>query len=403
LHGGAIGLHSSGHEGAGSTFYFTLPVVALPEPPASRVPGRPGSAECVMVLTDRANSGQRLSEHLSQRGFEVQLALTTNIADWSARLATVLPSAVVLDMTNEPEHGWEILKTLKSNPVTRDVPVLFYALGQASGSVLELDYLTKPIELAELTKALDQHWLSGDSEHTTRAVLVVDDDPDTLDMNSRIVQAHWPAVRVLKASDGRAALEILQHTRIDLVLLDLMMPEIDGFGVLEAMRQGVATRDVPVIVLTGQTLSQQDMARLNQGVAAVMSKGLFSAGEVLAHLDAALERRRKLSSEAQRLVRHAMAYLHEHYAEPISRQDLARHVNMAEDYLTSCFHKEVGIAPIAYLNRYRINQARLLLKQGEASVADIAVAVGFSDSGYFSRVFRREVGMSPEAYRRAQA
>ena len=403
LHGGAIGLHSSGHEGAGSTFYFTLPVVALPEPPASRVPGRPGSAECVMVLTDRANGGQRLSEHLSQRGFEVQLALTTNIADWSARLATVLPSAVVLDMTSEPEHGWEILKTLKSNPVTRDVPVLFYALGQASGSVLELDYLTKPIELAELTKALDQHWLSGDSEHTTRAVLVVDDDPDTLDMNSRIVQAHWPAVRVLKAGDGRVALEILQHTRIDLVLLDLMMPEIDGFGVLEAMRQGVATRDVPVIVLTGQTLSQQDMARLNQGVAAVMSKGLFSAGEVLAHLDAAFERRRKLSSEAQRLVRHAMAYLHEHYAEPISRQDLARHVNMAEDYLTSCFHKEVGIAPIAYLNRYRINQARLLLKQGESSVADIAAAVGFSDSGYFSRVFRREVGMSPEAYRRAQA
>ena len=85
-----------------------------------------------------------------------------------------------------------------------------------------------------------------------------------------------------------------------------------------------------------------------------------------------------------------------------ARQDLARHVNMAEDYLTSCFHKEVGMAPIAYLNRYRVNQAKLLLKQGEASITDIALAVGFVDRGYFSRVFRREVGMSPEAYRREQ-
>jgi AraC-like DNA-binding protein len=176
---------------------------------------------------------------------------------------------------------------------------------------------------------------------------------------------------------------------------------VDGFEVLEAMRGAEATRDIPVIVLTGQTLSQQEIARLDQGVATVMRKGLFSPAETLAHLDAALERRRKLSGEARRLVRQAMAYIHEHYTEPVARAELARHVGLAEDYLTNCFHKEVGMTPIAYLNRYRVTQAKLLLIQSDTSIGEIAAAVGFGDSGYFSRIFRREVGVAPEAYRRA--
>jgi AraC-like DNA-binding protein len=96
-----------------------------------------------------------------------------------------------------------------------------------------------------------------------------------------------------------------------------------------------------------------------------------------------------------------MAYIHGHYAESISRTDLARHVALSEDYLTACFRKELGVTPIAYLNRYRVNQARQLLTGTSKSITEIALEVGFSDSSYFSRVFRREVGISPEAYRRA--
>jgi AraC-like DNA-binding protein len=96
-----------------------------------------------------------------------------------------------------------------------------------------------------------------------------------------------------------------------------------------------------------------------------------------------------------------MAYIHGHYAEPISRTDLARHVALSADYLTACFRKELGVTPIAYLNRYRVHQARQLLADTSKSVTEIALEVGFSDSGYFSRVFRREVGRSPEAYREA--
>jgi YesN/AraC family two-component response regulator len=279
------------------------------------------------------------------------------------------------------------------------IPVMFYAASQDSGSVLELDYMTKPIQIDELQRVLGRQWSAGQAAET-RTFLVVDDEPNTLEMNARIVQSHSPTSQILKAHDGCEALEILRRSVVDLVLLDLMMPEMDGFGVLEAMREQDTTRDIPVIVLTGKLLTEADMARLNHGVARVLSKGLFTVDETLAHVSAALEHKRRLSSEAQRLVRRAMAYLHEHYDEPVSRRDIAQHVGMAEDHLTHCFRQELGTTPIAYLNRYRINQAKRLLKESEQNITEIAFAVGFSDSGYFSRVFRRETGTSPEAFRR---
>ena len=74
---------------------------------------------------------------------------------------------------------------------------------------------------------------------------------------------------------------------------------------------------------------------------------------------------------------------------------------MSDDYLTYCFRQELGMTPIAYLNRYRVAQAKRLLKETDSTITQIALDVGFSDSGYFSRVFRREAGMSPDAYRRS--
>jgi YesN/AraC family two-component response regulator len=311
------------------------------------------------------------------------------------------PGAVVVDISATPYQGWDVLKAIKGSPRTQHLPVLFCSFSPDSGSILEFDYLTKPIEVAELTRALDQHWLVPVTDHDFQTILVVDDDRNTLKMHARIMQAHSPAHRVLRAQSGLEALDLLQREQIDLVLLDLVMPELDGFGVLEAMRQNETMREIPVLVLTGQVLTEQDMARLNRGVATVLSKGLFSFEETLAHIDTTLERSRKLSGEAQRLVRQAMAYIHTHYTEPISRTDLALHVALSEDYLTSCFRKELGVTPITYLNRFRVHQAKQLLSDPSKSITQVALDVGFSDSGYFSRVFRREVGVSPEAYRRA--
>lgn len=396
MHEGTIGVRSTGQEGTGSTFYFTLPTVAAPDYVAE-LAARPAAADSVLVLTAQGDRGEPIRQHLSQRGIHVVVMQATS--EWLDRVALMAPNAIVLDKALASEHGWQIFQALHGNLATRAIPVLFYSQTDKGAALFELDYLSKPVSPAELVHIVDQRLPVQDARNGAHTILVVDDAADTVEMHVRIVQAHSPLCQILKARNGREALDILQRERVHLVLLDLLMPEMDGFAVLEAMREAETMRDVPVIVLTGQVLSEGDMARLNRGVATVLAKGLFTLDETLAHVNAALERQRKLSDEARRLVRKAMAYVHQHYAEPISRRDLAQHVAMDDDYLTFCFRKEVGVTPVAYLNRCRVNQARLLLVETQKSITEIALDVGFSDSGYFSRVFHREVGQSPEAYR----
>jgi YesN/AraC family two-component response regulator len=272
---------------------------------------------------------------------------------------------------------------------------------------LELDYLTKPIGAPELAQAL---WRVGWAESTAaegetatggKTILIVDDDPGVLDMHAQIVRSQFPQYQILSAAGGREALRLLQTGRPDLVLLDLMMPDLDGFGVLEAMQEMETTRQIPVIVLSARTMTEEEMARLNRSVTAVLRKGIFTSTETLTHIKDALVHRQKLNSEVQRLARKAMVYIHEHYAEPIAREEIAHYVSVSEGYLSRSFNQETGLSLIHYLTRYRIQQAKQLLSTGDKTVAEIALEVGFSDSNYFSRVFRQEVGVSPLAYRLA--
>jgi CheY-like chemotaxis protein len=161
-----------------------------------------------------------------------------------------------------------------------------------------MDDLAKPIELNELTRILDQQELISGIDEQTFTILVVDDEPNTLDLHTRIVQSHSLSNRVLKALGGREALEILAREMIDLVLLDLQMPEMDGFSVLEKMRASELLQKIPVIVITGQTLTETEMARLNRGVTVILEKGLFSLDETVNHIRRWSKRR--LSGEAQR-------------------------------------------------------------------------------------------------------
>ncbi len=401
LHGGQIGVQSSGEEGEGSTFYFTLPTVdparlAVDDEALARLTGR-----TVLLLTRHTADAERVRAYLDRRGVAVEVICLDLMPDWAAYLAQHPPQAVAIDIGLAPAQGWDVLNVLKGNPATQHIPVLFYTLTQGRGSVMEIECLTKPVGITQMAEALAQQGFAAEESSPEKTILIVDDDPAPLEMHARLAQTQMPACQVLKARNGREALAHLERQPPDLVLLDLMMPELDGFGVLEAMRAGDHTRDIPVIVVTGQALTEKDMARLSRGVATVLDKGMFSVDETLAHIEAALTRKRKLGSEAQRLVRQAMAFLHEHYSEPLSRQDLAQHVGMSDDYLTHCFRQELGMTPVAYLNRYRVAQARPLLKETDQSITEIALAVGFSNSGYFSRVFRRETGLSPEAFRRA--
>jgi signal transduction histidine kinase/AraC-like DNA-binding protein len=400
MHGGEIGVRSSGEEGGGSTFYFSLPTmkrqVSLPArgDALSRV-------QRVFLLVKDALGGDLLKGELVRQEFEVELCQVDDGADWQAVFPCSVPDVVALDLGMASEQGWEMLKILKENPATRDIPVLFYMLeGKGDrGSFWEIDYLTKPLGTAVLTERLiAQGLLEGGNAQEPKTILVVDDEPDILEIHTRIVKAEVPNCRVIQAQDGREALRLIRQERPALVLLDLMMPELDGFAVLEVMRQEELSRNIPVIVVTGQVLTADDMARLNCGVASVLGKGIFSVEETLAHVAGALAHKRKAGSEIQQTVRKAMAYMHVHHAEPISRGDIAAYVGLSERHLTRTFRQEVGITLSTYLNRYRVREAKALLDAGSKNITEIAMEVGFSSSSYFTRVFQQEVGVSPRAY-----
>ncbi len=401
MHGGQIGVCSSGNEGEGSMFYFSLPVIESQTQSSSKIV-RLSEAQKVLFLVKDAKSEDVLQQDLLQRGYEAELCRIEEDSNWLASLLLAAPDVVVLDLSLTSERGWEILKILKENPATQNIPVLFYsnAVDSSHGSLLEIDYLSKPLGSTDLTEMLaSKGFFSPESSlETGRAILIVDDEPGMLELYSRIVEAQLPGRRVRLARDGRQALQVIYQEHPALVLLDLMMPELDGFGVLEEMRKSDLTRNIPVVVITGQVLTKEDMARLNSGVVSVLGKGMFSVDETLQHLINALERKKKSGSEAQQFALKAMAYIHSNYAEPISRSDVAAHVGLSERHLTRCFHQEVGMTPITYLNRYRVKQAKALLDNGEKGITEIAVEVGFSSSSYFTRVFREEVGVSPRAY-----
>lgn len=399
MHGGEISVQSTGEEKAGSHFFITLPIMDK-EIAAASAADQITLEQTVLIVSKQPENGRYLCEKLSQHGFRAQIGEIDDTADWLSHLLARPFGAVIIDKELKSEQGWEILKALKENPTTRDIPFLFYSLSpdKSIGSLLSVDYLKKPVETNELAQALRQHGF-GDQEGKT--ILIVDDEPGILEMHARIIQGAAQTWHVLKARDGREALRLIRQEKPDLILLDLLMPELDGFGVLEAMQNDRSLSTVPVIVLTGQTLTSDEMQRLNGGVTAVLSKGVYSLDEIVVRLAETLDRTPRLGSEKQRLVRKAMAYIHEHYADPITRDEIADHLGVSKDYLTRCFHEESGLSFITYLRRYRLNRAKDLLADRGKNITEIAMAVGFSDSNYFARAFRQETGISPSAYRRS--
>jgi AraC-like DNA-binding protein len=239
-------------------------------------------------------------------------------------------------------------------------------------------------------------------KEASMTILVVDSEPGFLEMHARVIQAQHPACRILRAQDDQQALKALREELPDLLLLNLATPDLDGFGLIGKMQQDPFTRAIPIIVMTEQSLMEKDIARLSRGVVTILERGVFNVEETLAHIEAALAQERGLSAETQHLVWKAMIYIHRHYAEPISRTDVAQHIGVSEDYLSHCFSEEAGIPFITYVNRYRLKQAKALLVVGEQSVTEVAMETGFQSASHFSRLFRREVGVSPNAYRRGK-
>jgi CheY-like chemotaxis protein len=224
MHGGRIGVRSSGEENQGSTFYFSLPLLPSPAPIRKAT-----TSPVVLILTEEAQSSLPVRIYLEQQGFQVQTLQTTSKTNWQADLLAKTIGALVLDF-KEPKLGWEILETIKDNPATQDIPIIFYSLLQEQdrGSMLPLDYLSKPEVATSLPIILERYGIDADRSKLPRNVLIVDDEENIRDLHTRLVIERLPDCQVQCASNGKEALVYMQTWRPDLVLLDLKMPEVNG-------------------------------------------------------------------------------------------------------------------------------------------------------------------------------
>ncbi len=403
LHGGTLGVQSSGLEGAGATFSFTIPVASAAKTTIRETVDDSAWEDAILIVSGKDNRGSPhpLLDQLRGQGLKAVVLYDDDPAHCFERIKASPPRAIVLDCELSARWSVDLATRLKGDTATRLVPVLFYRLlPRDQGALLELDYCPKPIRSDELAQILSQRGLlNGEPPACPPTILIVDDEATVLELHRQRLRQVLPDCRVILAQNGRQALEIMSRQQPDLVLLDLLMPEMDGFGVLDAMRDRETTRDIPVIVLTAQTLSEEIVERLNKGVNGILTKGVFSVDETVAQIRAALCRENGHRATARQVAERAMVYLHEHYDESISRDDLAQYTGVSARYMTQCFRSELGLTPTDYLNRYRVEQAKRLLQEDVHSITDIALAVGYNSSAYFSRVFRSEVGMSPREFR----
>jgi len=395
-HGGRIGVRSPGDLGCGSTFTFTLPTVSPGTMPPDFREVSARTSPSIAVLIEKDESSDPICNYLWKSGFQVNIYNVDEEKDWLLRVVALQADAVVLGTNLASSSGWSIAEILKRQVFPQVIPVFTYSLDQqgSRGEFLELNYLEKPIQAEQLSRELSRILSESPDPQT---VLIVDDDPVILEVHRRLVVKSGR--RAVTAINGREALEKIAAEPPDLILLDLVMPEMDGFAVLDALHAMPTVRHIPVIILTGHQLSAEDIDRCNRGVASILSKGVFSAEETLTHIDAALTHQSSLNSATRQLIRKSVAIIHARYTEPLSRDDIAAQLNISADYLTDCFRQEFGITPTTFLRRYRIKQACDLLLNSDLTITRVAMNVGFSDSAHFTHTFIREMGISPRAFR----
>ncbi len=278
-------IEAASEPGRGTTFTVRLPAqvpsAAAPAPAPVEAPmpptnGAVGGGPAVLVIDDDPTMREMLTRFLAAEGFRPVTATTGKEGlDLAARVA---PAVILLDVMMPQMDGWSVLGALKADPKLAAVPVIMLtvledkSLGYLLGAA---EFLTKPVEWDRLSAALHKYR----ADKSTPAVLIVEDDAQTREGLRRALERDgWT---VAEAENGKVGLRHIDAAVPELVLLDLMMPEMDGFEFLDELRRRPQGQRVPVVVLTAKELTAEERQRLHGSVRRVLQKGAVNRDELL--------------------------------------------------------------------------------------------------------------------------
>jgi signal transduction histidine kinase/DNA-binding response OmpR family regulator len=283
--GGEVAVESE--YGVGSTFTLKLPQIArqvmskaeeFDESTAtvSSILVNPLHTKTVLVIDDNHHDRKFLHRYLSNEGYNVVMAVNGKQGLQMAK--EIVPDMITLDVMMPEMDGWETLVALKNDPFLVNIPVVMSSiiedrhLAQTLGAV---DYLAKPVDKERLLKVVDKHI----ARSARGPILVIEDDPDTLEITCNLlVQAGWS---VQAAENSMEAIEIIEKSPPMLILLDLMMPEMDGFEVIKKLRYHPQWQLIPIIVITSVELSTSEYAQLSKQVQNIFQKGKYELQDLL--------------------------------------------------------------------------------------------------------------------------
>ncbi len=239
---------------------------------------------CVLLIDDDADVRELMQRTLSRKGYQV---LVAEDGPTGLQLAEQhLPDSIILDVVMPGMDGWQVLSQLKANPTLKHIPIILQTMlddGKRGYSLGAAEYLPKPIKQDDLLAILGRYRPNSQS---SPSVLVVDDTPEALSLLKRTIEKQgWTAQT---ATNGQLALEQLQRAEIlpSLILLDLMMPEMDGFQLIQALQQDAAWAAIPIVVVTAKDLTVDDCQCLEKTVLGIHHKGSIDQERFLAELNA---------------------------------------------------------------------------------------------------------------------
>jgi signal transduction histidine kinase/DNA-binding response OmpR family regulator len=282
--GGEVAVESE--VGKGSTFIVRLPAVVIspkgekPETPevakVPRLSEAPPGAATILVIDDDPTVHDLMRRFLTKEGFRVAIAPGGKEGIKMAK--DLKPDLITLDVLMAETDGWSVLSALKADADTTDIPVIILTMfddkemGFALGAS---DYMTKPINRDRLVTVLRKHHHG----HEPSQVLVVEDEPSIRQMVRRVLEKEGWVVR--EAENGKAGLRAVAETRPAVILLDLMMPVMNGFDFVQELRKNKEWQDIPVVILTAKDLTVEDRQQLKGNVERVYQKGEYNREQLL--------------------------------------------------------------------------------------------------------------------------